>query len=273
VRRLAQSEQLRRTGGGLGGVLLSLALHASLAGLLVYGAWISNFLPLGGKTAGTAAPGAITANLVAKVPGGVVPMPSRVITPTKNRLASDIHARGITRPHHFAAPRHSVALPSYSPEKLARQEAERELRAIARADRAKKPKNRVAYGNGGRVSFPATTSQQGNAGSGGMSFGDASFGNLYTDWVNHLRDRLQYYWVQQPRDPSLPSGLQVTVSLVVERSGVIDSIHYVSRSSSVEVNQMGYDTVQQMAQHERFPLPPGYAPSSLAISVTFELTH
>jgi hypothetical protein len=273
VSRLTQTEQVRRTGGGAAGVWFSLGVHAAVAALLLYGAWLGKFLPLGGKSPGTAAPGAITANLVAKVPGGAIPMPSPVITPTKNRLASDIHARGVTRPHHFAAPRRSVALPSYSPEKMARKEAEAELRALARADQPRKRNNRVAYGNGGRVSFPATTSQQGNAGSGGMSFGDASFGNLYTDWVNHLRDRLEYYWVQQPRDPSLPSGLQVTISLVVERSGIIDSIHYVSRSSSLEVNQMGYDTVQQMAQHERFPLPPGYAPSSLAISVTFELTH
>ncbi len=273
MRRWAQPEQLRTTRGGAAGWLLSLALHSALAGLLVYGAWLGHFLPLGGKSPGTSAPGAITANLVSKVPGGVIPMPSPVIAPTKNRLASDIHARGVTRPHHFAAPRRSVPLPSYSPEKMARLEAERELRALARADQPKKRSNRVAYGAGGRVSFPATTSQQGNAGSGGMSFGDASFGHLYTDWVNHLRDRLQYYWIQQPRDPSLPSGLKVTVSMVVNRAGAVESIRYVSRSSSLEVNQMGYDTVQQLAQHERFPLPLGYGPSSLAVSVTFELTH
>ncbi len=273
MRRWAQDEQLRRTRGGAGGLLWSLGLHSALAGFLVYGAWLGHFLPLGGKNPGTAAPGAITANLVNKVPGGVIPMPSPVIAPTKNRLANDLRARGITRPHHFAAPRRSVPLPSYSPEKIARQEAERELHALARADQPKKRDNRVAYGAGGRVSFPATTSQQGNAGSGGMTFGDASFGNLYTEWVNHLRDRLQYYWIQQPRDPSLPSGLQVTVSMVVLRDGVVESIHYVRRSSSLEVNQMGYDTVQQLSQHERFPLPTGYGHNSLSVSVTFELTH
>ncbi|MGH9395069.1 MAG: TonB C-terminal domain-containing protein [Terriglobales bacterium] len=260
----------RTRAGGSGGLLGSLVLHGALAGLVVYGAWLGKFLPLGGAHPGTAAPGSIQANLVASVPGGAIPMPSPVLTPTKNRLASDLEAEGVSRPRPLAAARRSIALPAYKPEDLARKQALADLRKLAQADRQKNDP-RVPQGTGGKVSIGATSSAQGTGGGGGMSFGDANFGNLYADWVNRLRDRLQFYWNQQPRDPTLPAGAKVTVTLTVHRSGLIDSIHYISRSGSLEVNNMAFQSVRQLAAAEQFPLPPGYAPSSLTVSVVFEL--
>jgi len=266
--RSYRSYRTARAAGG--GLWLSLGLHAGLASLMIWGAWLGKYLPLGGAHPGTAAAGSMTANLVSKVPGGAIPMPSPVVVPTKNRLATDMTAKGVSRPRRAAAPRQSIALPTYHPENLARKEALADLKKLARADRVPHDQ-RVPYGGGGRVSFSATTSAQGAGGSGGMSFGDANFGNLYTDWVNHLRDRLQYYWNQQPRDPSLQAGQKVTVTMTVHRTGLINAIGYVSRSASVEVNSMAFQSVQQMAAAEQFPLPAGYAKSSLTVSVTFEL--
>lgn len=253
------------------GFLLSLCLHGGLLVLVFSSAWWSQYLPLGGAHPGTAAAGSITANLVSKVPGGAIPMPSPVVLPTKNRLANDLPAPGISRPlPRAAAPRNSVALPAYQPDKLARQQAAEELRKLAQAD-LQKNDQRVPYGAGGRASFSATTSTQGAGGSGGMSFGDANFGNLYTDWVNHLRDRLQYYWNLQPRGPGLPAGQRVTVTLTIHREGHIDAIYFVTRAASVAVNAMAMQSVQQMAAAERFPLPAGYARDSLSVKVAFEL--
>lgn len=267
-------ERTQTTGkAGLGGFALSMALHGSLLGLVIYGGWLANYLPLGGAHPGTAAAGAIHADLVSKVPGGAIPMPSPVTAPTKNRLASDNPSPGVTRPKpHAAAPRNSVALPSFKPENLARKQAMADLRKLAQAD-AKPHDQRVPYGAGGPVSFSATSSAQGAGGSGGMSFGDANFGSLYAAWVNHLRDRLQYYWNQQPRDPSMPAGEKVTVTLTVHRAGSIDSVRYISRASSVAINAMAFQSVEQMAQQERFPLPPGYAHDSLAVTVAFVLNQ
>lgn len=268
------AERMQRKESGWGGFGLSLLLHGGLLALVLSSAWLGKYLPLGGAHPGSAASGSITANLVSQVPGGAIPMPSPVITPTKNRLANDLAAQGITRPQpRAAAPRHSVALPSYQPELLARKEAQADLRKLARADATRTRDNVVPYGAGGRVSFSATTSAQGGGGSGGMSFGDANFGNLYTDWVNHLRDRLQYYWLQQPRGPGLPVGTKVTVTLTVHRAGQVDSVHYVQRSGSLAVNAMAFQSVQEMAQQERFPLPPGYTRDSLEVSVTFEINN
>lgn len=249
----------------------SVALHIALALLIVYSAWLGKYLPLGGLHPGTATAGAITANLVTTVPGGAIPIPSPVVKETENRLANDSPGTGISKPRPPAAAKHSIPLPSYNPVEVARKQAELEARALARADVLKKKDNRVAYGAGGRVSFPATSSAQGMGGGGGVSFGDANFGNLYTDWVNHLRDRLQYYWNQQPRDPVLPSGIKVQVRLTVERGGQITDIRYLSRANSVEVNSMAYNAVQDMANQERFPLPAGYQHNALVVSVTFEL--
>jgi hypothetical protein len=252
-------------------LLFSLGVHAALAGVIVYGAWIGKILPLGGAHPGSAAAGAIHANLVSQVPGGAIPMPSPVVAPTQNRLANDLPAEGKSKPLPRTAPRHSVALPAYNPEEIARKQAAAELKKLAQADRSKDQDNRVAYGAGGRVSFSATSSAQGAGGSGGVSFGDANFGNLYTEWVNHLRDRLQYYWNQQPRDPVIPAGLKVTVTMTVHAAGTIDSIHYLSRANSVEVNDMAFQSVRQMASQERFPLPPGYNHNSLVVTVTFQI--
>ncbi|MGH9413319.1 MAG: TonB C-terminal domain-containing protein [Terriglobales bacterium] len=250
--------------------IFSLCLHAVLAFVLVYGAWLGHYLPLGGKHPGTAAAG-IQVDMVSRLPGGAIPIPSKVVTPTKNRLANDLPAVGVSKPvRRPRAPKHSVALPAYNPIAVARKQAETEARELARADPLKH-QHRVNYGAGGRVSFPATSAAQGNSGGGGVSFGDANFGSLYTDWVNHLRDRLQYYWNQQPRDPVLPAGIKVTVTMTVERSGRIDSIHYLHRADSVEVNNMAYSAVQAMSAAERFPLPPGYQHGSLVVSVTFEI--
>ena len=256
--------------GGIGGLLGSLALHLGLVGLVVYGAWIGKLLPLGGAHPGTASAGSIEAHMVSTVPGGAIPMPAPTVAPTKNRLANDLEAEGISRPRPAAAARNSIALPAYNPETLARKEALRDLRKIAQADREKND-DRVAYGAGGKTSINATSTAQGLGGNGGMSFGDANFGSLYTDWVNHLRDRLQYYWGLQPRGPGLPSGIKVVVTLTVHQAGQVDGIGYLSRSSSLEVNGMALASVQQMASAERFPLPAGYAKPSLTVSVAFEI--
>lgn len=260
----------RAATGGIGSLLGSLALHLGLVGLVVYGAWIGKLLPLGGAHPGTASAGTIEAHMVSTVPGGAIPMPSPVVAPTKNRLANDLEAEGISRPHAAAADRQSIALPAYDPESLARKEALKDLRKIARADREKND-DRVAYGAGGKTSINATSTAQGLGGNGGMSFGDANFGNLYTDWVNHLRDRLQYYWSLQPRGPGLPAGTKVVVTLTVHQNGQVDRIGYLSRSGSLEINGMALASVQQMAGAERFPLPAGYNKSSLSVSVAFEV--
>ncbi|MGH9475779.1 MAG: TonB C-terminal domain-containing protein [Terriglobales bacterium] len=249
----------------------SVALHGCLAALIIGAPWLGKYLPLGGLHPGTASAGAITADLVTKLPGGAIPIPSPVVTPTENRLANDLPGIAISKPRPPRAAAHSVPLPSYNPVQVARQQAALEARELARADELKKKDNRVAYGAGGRVSFSATTSAQGSGGGGGVSFGDANFGNLYSAWVNHLRDRLQYYWNQQPRDPVLPAGIKVTVTMTVHADGQIAAIRYVSRTNSVEVNNMAYTAVEQMAQLERFPLPAGYQHHTLVVTATFEL--
>ncbi|TAN23963.1 MAG: hypothetical protein EPN33_03865 [Acidobacteria bacterium] len=253
-----------------GSWVFSLCLHAVLAFVLVYGAWLGKYLPIGGAHPGTAAAG-IQVGLVSQLPGGAIPIPSKIVTPTPNRLVNDLPAAGVSMPvRRPRAPKHSVALPAYNSVKEARKQAEQELRRLAKADPLKH-QQRVAYGAGGRVSFSATSSTQGNSGGGGVSFGDANFGNLYTDWVNHLRDRLQFYWLQQPRDPVLPAGIKVTVTMTVHRNGQINLIYYLHRANSVEVNGMAMNAVQQMSAAERFPLPAGYQHNALAVSVTFEI--
>ena len=266
----AAAERGTQRTGGVGGLLLSLALHGALAGTVFLAGW-TRYLPLGGQHPGTAAAGALQAKLVSKVPGGAILMPSPVTQATKNRLANNMAGQAVSRPRPRAAPRRSVALPSYLPENLARQQAAADLRRLARADSPKRRGQKVPYGAGGPVSFSASNSVQGAGGGGGLSFGDANFGYLYTDWVNHLRDRLQYYWNEQPRFPGMPSGVKVKVTLTVQRAGTIDAIRYVGLSPSVQVNAMALRTVRQLAKAERFPLPAGYGPSQLVVTVAFEL--
>lgn len=63
----------------------------------------------------------------------------------------------------------------------------------------------------------------------------------------------------------------MTVTMTVHTAGTIDSIHYLNRADSVEVNDMAFQSVKQMASQERFPLPQGYNHSSLVVTVTFQI--
>lgn len=250
---------------------LSVLLHLGLAALFVFGSSALHLLPVGGQHPGTAAGGAVQANLVSSVPGGAIPMPAPTEVETTNRLASDNPGAAVSRARTAApVPKKSIALPA-APKMpdLAAQEAMRDLDQLARADVQKKDQ-RVPYGSNGPVSFNYSQAGQGSAGGGGVSFGDASFGTLYTAWVDHLRDRLQFYWSQQYRDPSVPVDRVVTVQFVINRAGQMSNIGFSQRTGIDVLDSMALHAVQQAAA-ESYPLPPDYARSTLLVRVSFEL--
>lgn len=266
-----------RSGDSLrGGFWLSVAGHAALAGLIIFGARLFPSLDLGGQHPGGAGEGTLVANMVTKLPGGVIPMPSPTDVVTKNRLANNNPGVTVTRPHRPPPPPpHSIALPvhrrpKFHPKDLAMEMAEAQLRALARADQDKRPHHRIEYGAGGAASFSYSMTA-GVGGGGGMQFGDASFGHLYTAWINHLRDRLAYYWGLQYRDPSVPVGRLVFVEFEINRAGQISGIRFDPRSGVPALDAMALHAVQQMAAAETDPLPPAYPKSSLAVRVSFTL--
>ncbi|MGH9534687.1 MAG: TonB family protein [Terriglobales bacterium] len=258
-----------------GGLWLSVLGHAALAALVLFGARLFPTLDLGGHHPGGAGEGTIVANMVTKVPGGVIPMPSPTNVVTKNRLANNNPGVTVSRPRPRPEPApHSIPIPvrrrRFQPKDLALQMAEQQLHALARADQPKRPQTRIAYGASGAASFSYSRSA-GVGGGGGMAFGDASFGHLYTAWINHLRDRLAYYWGMQYRDPSVPVGRLVYVQFSVNRAGQISDISFGRRSGVPALDAMALHAVQQMAAAETDPLPPAYPHSSLDVRVSFAL--
>lgn len=261
-----------------GGFWLSVVGHAALAALIIFGARMFPALDFGGQHPGGAGEGTIVANMVSKVPGGVIPMPSPSPVVTKNRLANNNPGVTVTHPHRPPPPPpHSIALPErrrrprpFHPKDLAMEMAEAQLRQLARADQNRKPHRRIEYGAGGPVSFNGSMTT-GVGGGGGMAFGDATFGHLYTAWINHLRDRLAYYWALQNRDPSVPTGRLVYIEFQINRAGQISGIEFARRSGSPGLDAMALHAVQQMAASETDPLPPAYPHSSLAVRVSFTL--
>lgn len=258
--------------GWSGSLLLSCLGHLLLlGGGLWAGAWL-NSLPLGGKHPGGAG-GAIQANLVSKLPGGTIPMPAPTVTDTRNRLANNVPGLTKTVPRRAPRPRpHAVRLPSpVRMPNLARSAALRELRRMQQADVRRRQHRRAMFGAGGPASFTYSMSGQGVGGGGGMAFGDATFGTLYTAYVNQLRNRLSYYWSQQYRDPSAPLNRPVYVAFSINRAGGIYNIQFARRSGIPSLDGMALHTVQQMAGAERLPLPAGYPQPDLNVMVSFEL--
>lgn len=258
-----------------GGYWLSLTLHASLVALALFGNLLFRHVPVGGHDLGTATAGTIVANLVTKTPGGSIPMPAPVMHQTVNRLANDTPGPTVTE-HHPPPPPPKDAVPipvpkPFKPKDLAHDEALRELKRLAEADRPKKRDNRVQYGSGGRVSMDSSMKQEGVGGGGGVSFGDAAFGSLYAAWVNHLRDRLTFYWNQQIRPVGVPAGQLVYIQFTVNRAGQLYNIGFGRRSGNAGLDAMALHAVQAMSVSERDPLPASYPRSSLDIQVTFEL--
>lgn len=257
-----------------GGLLLSILGHGALVALVIFGARLFPKLFLGGGHVGGAGVGAIEANLVSSVPGGSIPLPTPVETTPKNRLVNDNPGETVTR--HSPPPpppKDAIALPARRrPRKrvdLAQEMAERQLRSLARADVPKEPDTRADYGAGGNPQF--SYGKNGVGGGGGLSVGDAAFGAQYGAWLNHLRDRLTYYWSRQYRDPSVPSGRLVYVVFTVNRAGQISDIRFSERSNIPELDAMAYHAVQQMAASETDPLPAGYNHGTLEVQVSFEL--
>ncbi len=259
--------------GWAGSLLLSCLAHG---GLLFLGLWAGLWLekiPFGGKHPGGAGGTALQATLVSKIPGGSVPMPAPTVNDTRNRLANSIPGLTKTIPHPPPRPRpHAVRLPAPKPPRLnSRRQAAEELRRMQQAEVRRRRHRRAMYGAGGPASFTYSMSGQGVGGGGGMSFGDATFGTLYTAWVNQLRNRLGYYWNQQYRDPSAPVGRPVFIVFTLNRAGQIYDIGFGQRSGIGSLDGMALHAVQQMAASERFPLPAGYAPGTLRVEVSFEL--
>lgn len=270
-----QRKTRRAESNWTGGALLSVALHGGLIGLALFGGLLFPSVPVGGKHLGTASAGTIVANLVSKTPGGSIPIPNPVVQPTKNRLANDTPGPTVTVHHPPPPPpKNAIKIPvpkAYKPKDLAKEQALRELKRLAQSDRPQKPTRRVEYGSGGRVSFDSSMKQEGVGGGGGVSFGDAAFGSLYADWVNHLRDRLTYYWNQQIRAPGAPAGQLVYIQFTVNRSGQLYNIGFARRSNNPGLDGMALHAVQAMAASERDALPGNYPHSSLDVRVTFEL--
>ncbi len=262
----------RRGETGWGGTLLVSCLAHLL--LLGGGIWLGAYftIPFGGQHPGGAG-GALVANLVSKVPGGSIPMPAPTLLNTQNRLANPMPDLTRTMPHRAPRPRrNAVRLPSpvHIPD-LARRQALRELRHMQQADVRNRQHRRVMYGAGGPASFTYSMSGQGVGGGGGMAFGDATFGTLYTGYVNQLRNRLSFYWSQQYRDPTTPVGRAAYVAFTINRAGEISNIQFDRRTGIPALDGMALHAVEQMASSERLPLPANYPHSSLDVVVSFQL--
>jgi outer membrane biosynthesis protein TonB len=269
----APSHYSRTEPGWAGSLLLSGLAHVALLSLGLWaGAWLAR-IPFGGQHPGGAGGTAIQASLVSKIPGGSVPMPAPTMQDTRNRLANNVPGMTKTVPHPPPRPRaHAVRLPAPTPPRFnLRRQAAAELRRMQQAEVRRRQHRRAMYGAGGPASFTYSMSGQGVGGGGGMSFGDATFGTLYTAWVNQLRNRLGYYWNQQYRDPSAPVGRPVFIVFSLNRSGRIYGIGFGRRSGIGALDGMALHAVQQMAASERFPLPAGYGPATLNVAVSFEL--
>lgn len=258
-----------------GSLLLSALGHGALIGLIFFGARLFPHLFLGGQHPGGAGQGTIQANLVSSVPGGAIPMPSPTDTITKNRLANNNPGMAVSRPVRAPKPPpDAIRLPArrrhFTPKDLTMEQAQHELDRLARADVSKQPDNRADYGAGGPASFSYSMTP-GVGGGGSLAFGDAAFGSQYAAWVNHLRDRLTFYWAQQYRDPAVPVGRLVYIQFTVDRSGHLSNVVFVERSNIPALDSMALHAVQQMAASETDPLPAGYPHSSLDVRVSFEL--
>ncbi len=253
-----------------GKFLLVASAHVLLVALLLFWSQLFPGLNWGGTHLGDAGPGALEANLVTKVPGAVIPMPSPVQHVTKNRLATD--NPGTPSPVHKPAvqEKNSIALPKrHVPKRLARTEAQRMLQQLARAD-VPPADRRVHAGAGQRASF-SYGMKTGQGGGGGMQFGDANFGASHAGFINHLRDRLEFYWLQQPHTPSMPTKVGTYVGFTLTHPGNIENIRLARSSGNADLDGIAVHTVQELAASEKMPLPGDYSPSTLYVQIFFSL--
>ena len=239
-------------------LLLSLAVHAGLAGFLVVYAMF--FQSARGPMWGTGGGGdAMSATIVSSIP-----LPSNE-TPKENVLA--VESKGLSQSQPIAQQQEPDAIPI--PDKDTHKITQSVNSMVKPRELPPQPSNQVPFGEGGPVSGPFSTfSAVGGQGAFAFSGGSGDFGSRYAWYVKVVQQKVSENWLKYEVDPAVSNGRRVYVGFEILRDGTPKNVQ-VEQSSGVP--SLDVSAVRALQRIDTFgPLPPEYAGNKVSVEFWFD---
>src|SRR5213594_2326985 len=121
------------------------------------------------------------------------------------------------------------------------------------------PSNAIPYGQGGRPALAYGQFSTG-AGAGGISFGDASFGDRYGWYVNAITRAVSQTWLKSLVDSRVSRAPRVYLSFEIARNG--------------KISNLGVQQSSGIPSSDPLPaLPPDYRGSNVNVNFYFEYSR
>jgi protein TonB len=245
---------------------LSVAMHLTLAALLIYSGIHSQSGDLWGGPGG-----AISVGLVGSVSG--IPMP-RPEMETPNRVVDE--SKGLYKAEEppeveQPPPPDTIALPKFKLEKPTPKYNSRKSKVLENP--TPPPENAIPYGGGGTPTVPYTSFAMGagTSSQGGMAMGDAgggNFGSRFSWYVEAVQRRVSGNWLQSTIDPRISSAPRVVATFDILRDGTITNIQITRSSGNQSVDMSEVRAIRDSSPLDR--LPPGYNGSKVSVEFWFD---
>jgi len=137
----------------------------------------------------------------------------------------------------------------------------------AKAEPEPPPSNAIPYGQGGRPAMAYGQFSTG-AGAGGISFGDASFGDRYSWYVEAITRAVSQNWLKSLVDTRLARAPRVYLTFDISRNGKISGVSVQQSSGIPSLDRSAQRAV--LASDPMPALPPDYHGSSVNVIFFFE---
>jgi protein TonB len=245
-----------------GTLLVSAALHGGLFILAI--AYPVLGLRFGGRWGkGWGGGGATRVNAVSSLPG--VPLPAPLVS-TRNTLATQ--SPGLYRaelPSKLEPPPAAKEIPKFK-EAVAPEKAVRVNKRIQK-EPLETPENAIPFGLGGQ---PSITHQEfvNAAGAGGLSVGEANFGDRYGWYVAAVRNRISSNWLLSAVSSSITAAPRIVLNFDILRDGSVTNVQMVQSSGIPEVDRSALRAV--LASNPLGPLPADYSGNKVSVEFYFD---
>src|SRR5215831_2066498 len=247
-------------------LLASVFLHGALFVFIVFSPkFFPNVTPSWGSQSGGT--GGISAKIVSNVSGVSLPAPEVV---TENAPANELPGLNKAEPEPPPAPdttAEPVPLPT-APKATPKPKAPKPAAPAAKTPAAPPapPSNAVPYGEG-RPNLPYGQFSTG-AGQAGIGFGDATFGDRYSTYVNAMTRTISNNWLKSMVDSSVQRAPKVYVTFDIARDGTISNVAIKQSSGIPSLDRSAQRAI--MASSPLNPLPTDYRGGSVNVLFYFE---
>jgi protein TonB len=252
-------------------VVASVFFHAALFAFVIFSPKLfPNLAPNWGGSAASG-PSAISAKIVSNVSSGV-PLPTPEVV---NETAPANDSPGLSKsepepppvPEKEAEPVPLATAPKATPKPKPAKPAPPAPKAPPVVE---KPSNTVPYGEGGR---PALSYGQFSTGAGqaGIGFGDSSFGDRFSSYVNQIQRAISNNWLKSMVDSNVQHAPRVYMTFDIARDGTISGISVKQSSNIPSLDRSAQRAI--LASNPLPPLPSDYRGGSINVVFYFEYSR